>query len=231
MEDNTNTQADYKRGDAREDGMIFWKKRSDRMSGARWLTPEKFATYVEKDRAWRLKQHPDQKPRSPKRVTVPTPKHGDVREDGYRFQGLNKLNGREHWYSPEKWDRYLMRGVLKNAKKRAAQHGWECNLTVEHLLSIYPKDGLCPLSKEPMVWGTENGRNNSPSIDRIDCSKGYVSGNVWFISAGENLRKSRFEKALPPWVKVFSDGERVAFDWTIERPAPAAARPADGTLT
>lgn len=148
-------------------------------------------------------------------------KNGDTRKDGYRFKEYDK-NGWERWLSQKAWNRHRIRMTLNNAKRRAAANGWDFDLDVEHLLSIFPASGVCPLSKELMVWGSEDGVGNSPSIDRIDWSKGYEKGNVWFISHRENVKKAAYEKVLPPWLRVYTDDEetRTEFDWRIDRPDP-----------
>lgn len=186
MKDNTKELVSYTRGDVREDRMIFWKKRSDRLSGARWLTPEKFAEYIEKDRLSRERRYPNRKPRPAK---------------------------------PTRHEVYLRR-ALSGAKKRAKEKGWDFDLDFQFLVDAFPKDGLCPLSGAPMVWGNESGIDCSPSVDRMEPAKGYTKDNVWWISHKENNKKRRYERVLPPWVKVYAGGEgRTEFDWRIDRPA------------
>ena len=48
---------------------------------------------------------------------------------------------------------------------------------------------LCPLLEIPLFIGTKAKKINSPSIDRIDNSKGYVPGNVRIISNLANSMK------------------------------------------
>ena len=42
----------WKRGDVREDGKVFWQYNPHYRDGERWLTPEKFAAYREKNKAY-----------------------------------------------------------------------------------------------------------------------------------------------------------------------------------
>lgn len=41
-----------------------------------------------------------------------------------------------------------------------------------------------------MIWGQQTGRDTSPSLDRKDPTKGYVRGNVAWISFRANRIKS-----------------------------------------
>lgn len=47
----------------------------------------------------------------------------------------------------------------------------------------------CPLLGIDIVPG-DRKFGSSPSLDRIDCSKGYIPGNVWVISLRANRSKS-----------------------------------------
>lgn len=49
---------------------------------------------------------------------------------------------------------------------------------------------LCPILKIPLFSGQGKTTINSPSLDRIDNSIGYVRGNVWIISHLANRMKS-----------------------------------------
>ena len=89
--------------------------------------------------------------------------------------------------------------MLSNAKIRAKQKGVDFNLTSQYLKKIFPKDNKCPISGLNFEFGYINrekiNKNNSPSLDRIIPSKGYVIGNVMVISDLMNRMKqdSTFE--------------------------------------
>jgi hypothetical protein len=59
-----------------------------------------------------------------------------------------------------------------------------------HLLDIFPKDNICPVFKTKMIWGGETGVETSPSLDKIIPEKGYVKGNVVWVSRRANRIKS-----------------------------------------
>ena len=67
----------------------------------------------------------------------------------------------------------------------------------------YPK--VCPVFGVELDWGTrgKNGshKSNSPSLDRIDSTKGYIPGNVMMISDLANKMK---QNATSEQLKQFS---------------------------
>jgi len=76
--------------------------------------------------------------------------------------------------------------LLSGAKRRAKQKGLEFNITHE---DIQIPD-TCPVLGIPIIRGVGRQTDNSPSIDRIDNSKGYIKGNVRVVSWRINQRKS-----------------------------------------
>lgn len=79
--------------------------------------------------------------------------------------------------------------LLDLAKQRAKKKGIEFSITAEDLHDPV----FCPLQPHLVIDYDKRGRGtapNSPTIDRIDPSKGYVPGNVWIISAQANRMKS-----------------------------------------
>jgi hypothetical protein len=83
----------------------------------------------------------------------------------------------------------LRRIMFNNAKKRAEQKGLEFDIELKDI--VIPK--LCP------IFGIElecnkTSRNNSPSLDRVDNSLGYIKGNIAVISNRANKLKSSATK-------------------------------------
>lgn len=76
--------------------------------------------------------------------------------------------------------------VLSVAKGRAQKKGLEFSITAADV----PVPEFCPVLGIPLKKGVGRSNPCSPSIDRIDSSKGYVPGNVWVISYLANARKS-----------------------------------------
>jgi len=91
-----------------------------------------------------------------------------------------------------KWDR--KRGwddrsaMWSRAKYRARQKGWDFSIDKEDV--VIPDK--CPLLGIELVChrGKGSHQGNSPSLDRIDPSKGYIKGNVWVISNRANTLKN-----------------------------------------
>lgn len=73
------------------------------------------------------------------------------------------------------WDR---------AKRRAKEKNLSFNIEVEDI--IIPEK--CPVFNTPFIISRNS--EQSPSLDRIDSSKGYVKGNIQVISRKANTIKS-----------------------------------------
>jgi len=80
--------------------------------------------------------------------------------------------------------------LVTATKHRAESHNLDFNLDKEYLESI--KVDVCPIFNTKLIYcgNITDKRDNSASLDRIDNSKGYVKGNVWFISNKANRCKS-----------------------------------------
>jgi hypothetical protein len=83
--------------------------------------------------------------------------------------------------------------MVKKARKRAKDKTLDFNIDHAYIRSITPSH--CPILGVPLEWSSQRGNGNrplpnSPSLDRIDPSKGYVKGNVWIISYRANAIKN-----------------------------------------
>ena len=86
----------------------------------------------------------------------------------------------------ESRDKDPARHMVNWARKRAKDKGLEFSITHEDIL--IPE--ICPVLGIPLfrVGGVKTA--NSPSLDRIDNSKGYIPGNVMVISYRANQLKN-----------------------------------------
>ena len=80
--------------------------------------------------------------------------------------------------SKTQWDRWpLEKKILNRAKSRAIKKGLDFNIDLSDI--VIPE--ICPILGTPI---------DTPSIDRIDSSKGYVKGNVMICSNRANVLKN-----------------------------------------
>ena len=86
---------------------------------------------------------------------------------------------------------WKMHNMHQSAKKRSRKKGRLCNITIEDIRELYTE--RCPLLDIELDWETSGGKrasDNSPSLDRVDSSKGYVKGNLWIVSWRANMIKN-----------------------------------------
>jgi hypothetical protein len=120
-------------------------------------------------------------------------KRGDLREDGKIFwsyftdRETNKAT-REHWIYPEQAVAKYCSTICAAAKQRARKGGYTFDITPEYLVSIFPRDLMCPILQYKMhLWGED--KNRRPSLDKINPNLGYVHSNVAWISLEANRIK------------------------------------------
>lgn len=83
------------------------------------------------------------------------------------------------------------RTLLNNARKSPAGQK-ECTVTLEHILKGI-SIGICPITGMKFDMNKSNNKKKnplSPSIDRIDCSKGYTNENTRIVVWWYNMAKS-----------------------------------------
>lgn len=83
---------------------------------------------------------------------------------------------KENWFA----------NICKLKKSYCGKNNIDFNLTEEYLKTIWTE--TCPVFKVKFVMFSK-ADDNSPSLDRVDPLKGYVEGNVCFISARANRIK------------------------------------------
>jgi hypothetical protein len=83
--------------------------------------------------------------------------------------------------------------MVRGARDRAKAKNLPFDIDHEYIRSIIPS--RCPIFGVKLEWSARRGNKsaplpNSPSLDRIDPTRGYVKGNVWIISHKANCIKS-----------------------------------------
>ena len=140
--------------------------------------------------------------RSPRRIKDGVCLECDSLRNTERYHRLYKESSAEYkkkkWAATSKEDRqkvydYNMnrehanpeRSALLQARRRARIKGLECSIT-ESDISIPEK---CPALGIPLFKSRKGMSPNSPSLDRIDNSKGYTPDNVVVVSTKANFIK------------------------------------------
>ena len=85
------------------------------------------------------------------------------------------------------------KSMVAKARARALKKNLPFDIDLAYIRSIVPSH--CPVFNLPLEWSLRRELGpvslpNSPSLDRIDPSKGYVKGNVWIISNKANAIKN-----------------------------------------
>jgi hypothetical protein len=95
-----------------------------------------------------------------------------------------------------------IRKIYNDAKLRAAKKGLEFNIELSDI--VIPN--VCPILDIKLEHNVKHSKENSPSIDRIDNTKGYIKGNIQVISTlANNMKNSAtFEQLhkFADWVKL-----------------------------
>lgn len=86
--------------------------------------------------------------------------------------------------------------MLSAARTRSKQNGMEFNIDISDI----EIPDLCPILNIPLVFNKGAVRFNSPVLDRIDNSKGYIKGNVAVISHRANSLKNNMGKEI--WTAI-----------------------------
>ena len=176
----------FVKGNIREDGWKFITYNQSRIKNDGYF-----------EEVW---VHPDKLDKSKivKRIdpkTGITIKKGTKREDGRTFSGYDLIGVGEENYAKENWvtdGQYTREHIvqcLSKTRKKSKKLKIPHNVSIDYAHSIFPKDFICPVLGIKMEWGNED-LDTSPSFDRIIPQKGYVEGNVCWISYRANKIKS-----------------------------------------
>jgi len=84
---------------------------------------------------------------------------------------------------------YRLQMLINASKQRARLNDREHDINVDDIKAIYPVDGCCPIFGMKLEFNGAGFRDSSPSIDRIDSTKGYTRDNIQIISWKANRIK------------------------------------------
>jgi hypothetical protein len=82
--------------------------------------------------------------------------------------------------------------LFYHASSRAKKQNLPFNISIEDVRSVFPKDGLCPILRIPLEFSSKL-TINTPSLDKIKPTKGYVKGNIIILSMKANMIKSNID--------------------------------------
>lgn len=121
-----------------------------------------------------------------------------TRHDGLRYACKKCDNKRIQSYSRQNPIMRITVHMVGNARTRAKEKELPFDLSLDFIRSMVGENARlashCPLLGIPLDWSNyrDNGGKalpNSPSLDRIDSTKGYTKDNVWVISYRANTIK------------------------------------------
>jgi len=105
------------------------------------------------------------------------------------LRNLNPDRVKNHRLANKRYRREnIEKDIISRTRRRAEKKGFEFNITESDI--VVPTH--CPLLGIKLEVGRDKDGyvHSSPSIDRIDSTKGYVKGNIWIISNRANQIKS-----------------------------------------
>lgn len=94
---------------------------------------------------------------------------------------------------------------LTKAKSRK-DRSFEVAVGIDYLMELWRlQRGMCALSGLPMAFDS-NFTDRSVSIDRIDCSKGYIVDNIRLVCTATNImRKDMLDSEFYWWCKAVAE--------------------------
>lgn len=117
----------------------------------------------------------------------------------WRAANREKVRERERKYFQDNKDKLKPYKVLSTIKDRALKKGLDFDLSLEDIENF----SVCPVFGFPLKR-SEGGKPSydSPSVDRIDPSKGYTKDNIQIISNLANMMK---QNATPEQLLLFAE--------------------------
>lgn len=94
-------------------------------------------------------------------------------------------------------DKYSpFRTHLKRVRARCKSKQRDYDIDLQYLYDLQnTQNGICPYTKVKLILeNTTNDPNYTASLDRIDSTKGYIKGNIQFISVSMNFLKNKYNK-------------------------------------
>jgi hypothetical protein len=100
-----------------------------------------------------------------------------------------RIKSKEVQAEKRKTHDYRIQMLFNASKARARNKQREHTITVQDILNAWPPDNKCPVFGFELEWNSTGFRETSPSIDRVDSTKGYTKENIQIISWKANRIK------------------------------------------
>jgi len=111
---------------------------------------------------------------------------------GYKHNEVNLLYKKlQNNFEFEKFKNIRLKLANIRCRKRAKEFGF--NLTIKYLFNIFPNDMMCPVYNVPMLFESNFSNAFKASVDRKDSSKGYIKGNIIWVSNKANIYKNAMD--------------------------------------
>lgn len=115
-----------------------------------------------------------------------------AREAGRKWYAENPDAVREKC---KRWrETYPAKSLLRQCVNGAKRRGLDCAITADYIEAMLAPM-VCSATGLPLTWehgGSTRANPWAPSIDRLDCSKGYVPGNVRVVCWAFNQMRGEF---------------------------------------
>lgn len=137
-------------------------------------------------------------------------KRNPERSKGYGKEKYHKNILNDPDFNKKRWienrDKYIaynsrwetrLKTLLRGAKGRARERKLEFDLDLDFLKELWiNQDGKCLLTRIPFILKDAKNRSFSPSIDKIDCTRGYTKDNIRLVIFCINLAMGNWGKGI-----------------------------------
>lgn len=173
-------EREWKYGDVNpETGLIYWSKSNKDKTGHQWCSPEAFARRIDKRKEYQ--------------------KSEQSKEYQKQWYQKNKLKSQE--YSSKAYMKkreenpfiFLYYYAVQASKRKTRI--LEIDITPDYVKELWEQQkGRCFYTGLPMIISPTKKSPFHPSIDRRECSKGYIKGNVVICCQSINYAKSNYSE-------------------------------------
>lgn len=127
--------------------------------------------------------------------------------------GLNSVDRKNVYniapHCANRLDEYSQyREYIRRMKRRHRKKNIDFDIDIEYLKDVFEaQGGKCVVTGVDLIHASNINKNYMASVDRIDSSKGYVRGNIRFVSATVNYAKSdQTEEQLQEFLEIIRRG-------------------------